>query len=98
MKTVDINHNFGFHTATPVTGPKHDEVRLLCRTLAHELNELLPEGRHKSLAFTKLEEVMHRANAAIACDTTRTEHAAALQEHFTPERVEIKHDAFCTHD
>lgn len=69
MLSERIDNDFGFHPATAVTGPMHDEVRLLCRTLAHELNELLPEGRHKSLAFTKLEEVMHRANAAIACDT-----------------------------
>lgn len=69
MEASRIDNDFGFHPATPVTGPMHDEVRLLCRTLAHDLNELLPEGRHKSLAFTKLEEVMQRANAAIACDT-----------------------------
>lgn len=69
MRTEDIENNFGFHPATPVTGPMHDEARLLIRTLAHDLNELVPEGRHKSVMFTKLEEVMHRANAAIACDT-----------------------------
>lgn len=73
MDVSRIDSDFGFHPATPVTGPMHDEVRLLCRTLAHELNELLPEGRHKSLVFTKLEEVMHRANAAIACDTPKVE-------------------------
>lgn len=69
MDAARIDNDFGFHPATAVTGPKHDEVRLLCRTLAHDLNELLPEGRHKSLAISNLESVMHRANAAIACDT-----------------------------
>ncbi len=82
MDSSRIDNDFGFHPATPVTGPKHDQVRLLCRTLAHELNELLPEGRHKSLAISNLESVMHRANASIACDTPKAEHAAALDAHY----------------
>ncbi|MEV8124761.1 hypothetical protein AB0P07_11710 [Streptomyces sp. NPDC085944] len=67
MQPADIEHRFAFHAAT--TQEKRDEhtsVRQHCRRLADELNERLPEGREKSLAITKLEEVMFWANAAIA--------------------------------
>lgn len=62
----DLTTRFNFHPATPDTGPKHDKARTLCRQLAAELNELLPEGREQSLAITNLEIVMFWANAAIA--------------------------------
>lgn len=67
MAPEDIEHRFAFHAAT--TQEKRDEhtsVRQQCRRLADSLNEALPEGREKSLAVTKLEEVMFWANAAIA--------------------------------
>jgi hypothetical protein len=67
MDSNDIEHRFAFHAAT--TEEKKDEhtsVRQWCRRLADVLNERLPEGREKSLAITKLEEVMFWSNAAIA--------------------------------
>lgn len=67
MTPEDIAHRFAFHAAT--TQEKRDEhtsVRQRCRQLADALNEQLPEGREKSTAITKLEEVMFWANAAIA--------------------------------
>lgn len=66
MDIHDLQTRFNFHPATKETGPKHDKVRSLCRQLAVELNELLPEGRDQSVAITKLEECMYWANAAIA--------------------------------
>lgn len=68
MQTEDINNRFTFHPATPENGKGayHAGVRDLCRTLAHQLNDTLPEGREKSLAITHLEEVMMWSNAAIA--------------------------------
>jgi len=67
MTDEDIEHRFAFHAAT--TAEKilaHGSARGLCRSLAMQLNDMLPEGREKSLAITHLEEVMFWSNAAIA--------------------------------
>lgn len=69
MQPTDIENRFAFHAAT--TEEKrdaHTSVRQQCRQLADFLNERLPEGREKSLAVTKLEEVMFWGNAALARD------------------------------
>lgn len=69
MQPTDIENRFAFHAAT--TEEKrdaHTSVRQQCRQLADFLNEQLPEGREKSLAVTKLEEVMFWGNAALARD------------------------------
>ena len=44
----------------------HEDVRSCCLVLARFINDVAPDGREKSLAVTKLEEVMFWANAAIA--------------------------------
>lgn len=67
MQADDIANRFAFHAAT--TEEKrdaHTSIRQECRQLADDLNERLPEGREKSTAITKLEEVMFWANAALA--------------------------------
>lgn len=45
---------------------QHGDVRAHALALAIVLNELLPEGREKSKAMTKLEETMFWANAALS--------------------------------
>lgn len=67
MDKVDIQHRFAFHAAT--TDEKrdaHTSVRQKCRELADFINEALPDGREKSTAITKLEEVMFWGNAGLA--------------------------------
>jgi hypothetical protein len=67
MDSVDIEHRFAFHPAdTQRRQLVHGDVRRLCLDLAERLNDLLPEGREKSLAVTNLEQVMFWANAAVA--------------------------------
>lgn len=71
MSPDDIAYRFAFHaTTTREKRDEHTSVRRMCRQLADFLNESVPEGREKSLAVTKLEEVMMWANAAIARDRT----------------------------
>jgi hypothetical protein len=67
MEPKDFLKRFAFHPAT--TDEKqlaHGQVRGSCLGIAQLLDEMLPDGREKSLAITKLQEVMFWANAAIA--------------------------------
>lgn len=67
MNPADIEHRFAFHAAVDQEKRNaHTSVRRQCASLAHSLNNELPEGREKALAVTKLEEVMFWANAALA--------------------------------
>ena len=64
---AEIDHRFAFHAATTAEKRgEHGSVRNACGELASLLNDRLPEGREKAVVFTKLEEVMFWANAAIA--------------------------------
>lgn len=67
MQTADIDHRFAFHAALDQEKRNaHSSARQLCAELAHDLNDLLPDGREKSTAITKLEEAMFWANAGLA--------------------------------
>ena len=69
----DVRRRFEFHPATEVTGPLHDSIRNAHAGLAAIIAELVPPGRHQSLAFTALQESMMWANAGIACNTPKDE-------------------------
>jgi hypothetical protein len=66
----EIEHRFGFHKATVegenATLPKHRELRLKFREFAEYLEEMLPDGRAKSVAFTELENASMWAHKSIA--------------------------------
>lgn len=67
MDSADISNRFAYHApADDEKRMRHADMRSRCGALAQELNVVLPEGREKSLAITKLEEVMFWSNAAIA--------------------------------
>jgi hypothetical protein len=63
----DLKNRFDFHPAKDNrTQERHSLVRSYCLALATSIDSLVPEGREKALAITKLEEVMMWANAGIA--------------------------------
>ena len=66
----EINNRFGGHRATiegeNATKPVHDNLRYLFREFAAELNDILPEGRYKSLAMTELENAAMWSHKSVA--------------------------------
>lgn len=63
---TELENRFSYHPATKDTAPQHARVRDECLIFAIWLDDHLPDGRDKAVAFTKLQEVMHWANSAIA--------------------------------
>lgn len=68
MEVLDINNRFTYHQPQSDDTAKYVEIREAARELAHLINKRCPESREKSLAITKLEEVVFWANAGIARD------------------------------
>jgi hypothetical protein len=70
LNPQEIENRFGFHKATiegpNATLPRHKELRLLFRALAERLDEVLPDGRAKAVAFTELENASMWAHKAVA--------------------------------
>lgn len=68
MDELDIESRFTYHAPSEKNITKFPTLRAAARQLAELINELCPECREKSLAITKLEEVIMWANAGIARD------------------------------
>lgn len=51
-----IRHRFGIHEETEVTSPLHKNVSEAYIALCEYLDAVLPDGRPKSSAFTKMQE------------------------------------------
>lgn len=66
IETGDIANMFGFHKGNTLTAPQHKKIRREYAEFAERLNTLLPEGRAKAVAFTKLEEASMWSNKAVA--------------------------------
>ncbi len=64
---LELHDRFRHHSPSHAGILKaHDELRAVCRAVATTIEELCPDGREKALAFTKIEEAMFWANAAVA--------------------------------
>ena len=66
MTKEEIENRFTYHAPKPGQPEIYQDIRTLAKELALEIDEVVPEGREKSLAFTKLEEAVMWANAGIA--------------------------------
>lgn len=66
----EIESRFGFHKATiegrEATAPKHAQLREKFKEFAAYLNEILPDGRYKSLVQTELEVTSMWSHKSIA--------------------------------
>lgn len=63
---LDLERRFTYHKPTEEKAAKFPVIRDKAKELAYILEELCPNGREKSLALTKLEEVVMWANAGIS--------------------------------
>lgn len=77
MDQNDIETRFTYHPPSPEQIPVFQEIRDAAKALATRLNELVPNGREKSLAVTHLEDTVMWANAGIARHGLASEQKAA---------------------
>jgi len=70
LGSEEISHRFGFHKATiegeNATLPQHARLRLRFCLFAEFLDDALPAGRAKMVAFTQLEDASMWAHKAVA--------------------------------
>ncbi len=66
MDEQEMETRFTYHPPKGNQPEKYESIRNHGRVFATAINELCPESREKSLAFTKIEEAVMQANAAIA--------------------------------
>lgn len=61
-----IENNFKYHAPKEGQPAKYEAIREKAKELAYLIDELCPNSREKSVAFTQLETAVMWANAAIA--------------------------------
>ncbi len=67
LSDEEINNRTKWHPPTSEdTKELHENIRCWTNEMIKAINTLVPEGREKSLAITKLEEAMMWSNAGIA--------------------------------
>ena len=66
MDKVILERNFTYMPPKEGQPAKYEAIRTCAKGLAMLIDKLAPESREQSLAYTKLEEAVMWANAAIA--------------------------------
>jgi hypothetical protein len=64
--TEQIETNFVYHKPVGNQPERYTSLREAAKAFAHMINNLVPSGREKSLALTKLEECVMHANSGIS--------------------------------
>lgn len=63
---MDIENKFTYHAPNEEQQKRYVELRNKAKELACMIQRHCPDSREKSIAFTKLQETIMMANAAIA--------------------------------
>ena len=71
MTQDDIDYRMDYRHPTDEKRERHEMMRAAFKGLMRHVSEKTPTGREQSLAFTKLEEALFWANAAIARGETQ---------------------------
>lgn len=67
IKSEDLDKDFAFHPPkTEDIKAAHEDIRVAARRFMDIVNNLVPDGREKALARTKIQEAMMWANKGIA--------------------------------
>ena len=66
IKSDTVGHVFSYHAPTEYQILRYGDIRSEARNLAYAILAATPESRERSLALTKLQEVVMWANASIA--------------------------------
>ena len=66
IPTSELENRFTYHAPNTSKAKKYVDIRCTAIDFANEINHFCPDSREKSLALTKLEEVVMWANASIA--------------------------------
>lgn len=66
MRRSEIEKNFSYHAPKEGQPERYERIRKKAKAMALHIEDACPDSREKSLAFTKLEEAVMWANAAIA--------------------------------
>lgn len=66
MTSEELNHRFTYHPPKEDQPQRYEAIRTAALCFANVINSLAPDSREKSSAFTKIDEAVFHANAAIA--------------------------------
>ena len=61
-----LENNFTYHAPKGDQPQRYNHIQQRAHYLAHDVMEMCPDSRERSLAITKLEEAVFWANASIA--------------------------------